>query len=151
MKQDDQVFVWNCCDALEKARERETVLRIASELRERFQTATAPSLHTRAEIDAALQNVPEAAKRAWREQFRNDPAARVPRGIENAAAMPRCSNTEAFLSGDNAGCDGVACPVHTHGLKPLALIEDRTPEQLAADGDDERPDLNDSDDFEVKP
>lgn len=36
MSEDDLRFVWNCCDELEKARERETVLRIASELRERF-------------------------------------------------------------------------------------------------------------------
>lgn len=42
-------------------------------------------------------------------------AALVQSHVNQQPAAPECTNTEAFLSGGNTGCDGVDCPVHTHG------------------------------------
>lgn len=122
---EEQQFVWDCCDELEQARERETVLRVVEKLRKRF------------EVDAALQNVSEAEKKAWRERFRNDPAARVPCGIENAAALPAPESGVEFPPLPLEGRDG-----------PRAQL-------VTTDGDwpapEERLDMNDSDDWEREP
>ncbi len=48
-------------------------------------------------------------------------------------AAPQCSNTEAFLSGDNTGCDGVDCPVHKHN-QPAAPARTEAEFELDAHG-----------------
>ncbi len=43
-------------------------------------------------------------------------------------AAPECPNTEAFLSGDNTGCDGTNCPVHLQPAAPARTEMRNQPE-----------------------
>jgi ribA/ribD-fused uncharacterized protein len=43
--------------------------------------------------------------------------------MDDEPTQPQCTNTEAFLSGLNTGCDGTGCPVHGKSESVKAVID----------------------------